>query len=163
MKITIRVRKSKTIAQLDAMIHAIREDTPLAMESVTDRTKADMIRLLSAKGHPWGTPTPSMPGEPPAYTIGRPPNRPGPLRRSISISWTMRERDHWEARVGPTVVYSRILELGGVTSGRYRGYIEPRPYVKTTVDELAASGFYRHEFRDTWADSLRSVTSPVRT
>jgi hypothetical protein len=82
---------------------------------------------LSTGSHAPGEPTSSPPGEPPDLVSGD-------LRRSIqvdgpnSVSGTQ-----WEASVGPTVVYSRIQELGGDTG---HATLPARPYVGPALERM---------------------------
>jgi phage gpG-like protein len=39
------------------------------------------------------------------------------------------------AHVAPTVVYSRIQELGGISGKDYRSKLPPRPYVAPSIEE----------------------------
>ena len=73
---------------------------------------------LSIYSHRKGTPTPSPHGSPPAVVSGA-------LRRSVGT-----EARAGYMRVGPSVVYGRIQELGGTTGRGHRTTLPPRPYVQ---------------------------------
>lgn len=78
--------------------------------------------------HDAGTPRPE---ENPA---GTPPmNVSGALRRSIKFEIKKVGFGAYEAIVGPSVVYGRILELGFANGNKY-------PYVKPAYEKLLASG-----------------------
>lgn len=63
-------------------------------------------KLLTAKAHGRGTPTPSAPGEPPATVTGN-------LKRSIQVEGpTMLGFGTYKAQTGPTIIYGRAQELG---------------------------------------------------
>lgn len=98
---------SGTEAMASAMAHAMGE--------VLER---EVRTQLSKSSHAPGTPTPSVPGSPPAMITGR-------LRNSV----TVREIGPGHVQVGGTTVYARIQELGG-SSGRGGGtQLPPRPYL----------------------------------
>ena len=75
--------------------------------------------------HPYGTPTPSPRGAPPALIYGN-------LRRSWrNVHAHEGRKPHTiEAWGGPTTVYSRIQELGGLAGRNHSARIPKRPYVK---------------------------------
>lgn len=101
---------------------------------------------LKTSSHPRGTPTPSAPGEPPSLVTGT-------LRRSITVKGpTPLGRGRWEAQIGPTAVYGRIQELGGVTG---RGAVLPaRPYVQPSYEHLAATGALANLYHSAWRAAL---------
>lgn len=103
---------------------------------------------LSRSSHSRGTPTPSPPGSPPAIITGS-------LRRSVITQPPTGGGGVWSAAGGPTIVYSRIQELGGRAGRGHRTVLPPRPYVRPAVNQLRASGrlsevassaFYREVF-----------------
>ena len=73
--------------------------------------------------------TSSPPGQPPALQTGT-------LRRSVRPTAPHKIGfGAWEVRVGPTVVYGRIQELGG-QAGRGRSVTLPaRPYMKPALEK----------------------------
>lgn len=99
---------------------------------------------LSRYAHSKGTPTPSPPGAPPAVITGT-------LRRSVMVDGPNRVGfGVYEARIGPTVVYSRIQELGG-TAGR-GSTLPPRPYLSPAV--TASMPELGVIYREAWAAAL---------
>lgn len=115
-------------AALASRMLEARAVTDLAVKAAAEQVQRDVVDNLMLREHPKGTPTPSAPGEPPAMILGglkasvivTPPTAVGPYR--------------FEARVGPTAVYSRIQELGG-TAGR-GAKLPPRPYLKPAVEAV---------------------------
>jgi hypothetical protein len=82
---------------------------------------------LTRKTHPPGTPTPSMPGEPPALVTGH-------LRRSAQDRLPVRiGRAIWEGALRMTAVYARIQELGGRAGRNHAAHLPPRPHVAPAV------------------------------
>jgi len=80
---------------------------------------------LSVTTHALGEPTGSAPGDAPALVSGD-------LRRSVQVDGpTSAGGSTWEASVGPTVVYSRIQELGGDTG---HATLPARPYVGPALE-----------------------------
>ena len=82
--------------------------------------RAAKLKLTESGRHQAGTPTPSAPGSPPAIVTGT-------LRASVK---TFQPERHgfgdYSVRVGPTVIYGRIQELGGgPTNLPKRPYMEP--------------------------------------
>lgn len=111
---------AKKNAQIDA---ATRLATARVLHEMELRTK----NKLKQKSHPRGTPTPSGPGEPPALVTGN-------LFRSINVTGPESiGAGAFRGSVGPTAIYGRIQELGGVTG---RGTLPARPYLKPAYDEL---------------------------
>lgn len=70
---------------------------------IEEKTKA----ALSESSHAKGTPTPSAPGGPPALVSGT-------LRRSVRVVGPTSIGKGFTASVGPTAIYGRIQELGGI-------------------------------------------------
>lgn len=114
---------------------ATRTATGLAAHLVERNTKT----LLARQSHPRRTPTPSQPGEPPAAITGT-------LMRSVTVQGPTGGAGTWRASVGPTTIYSRIQELGGM-AGRHRATRLPaRPYLAPAVDmsrDQIAGLYYR--------------------
>lgn len=82
---------------------------------------------LTRKTHPPGTPTPSIPPEPPALVTGN-------LRRSAQDRMPQRlGRGIWEAALRMTAIYARIQELGGWAGRNHASYLPPRPYIAPAV------------------------------
>lgn len=120
-----------------------------AASAIALEGEREMKRLLGRRSHKRGTPTPSRPGQPPALVSGT-------LRRSVIVD---RPRlvgpFRWRARVGPTVVYARIQDKGGVAGRNHTVRLPARPYARPTSEALQASGvlsaraaqaFYREVF-----------------
>lgn len=104
--------------------HLIEEKTKLA---------------LSESSHPKGTPTPSAPGSPPAIVSGT-------LRRSVRVVGPTSLGSGFTASIGPTAVYGRIQELGGVAGRGSRLPARPSlaPGLRDAESELQAI------FREAW-------------
>jgi hypothetical protein len=87
-------------------------------------------RQLGLKSHQAGTETPSEPGEPPALVTGT-------LRRSIHVEGPHPEGfGGWVVRVGPTVIYGRIQELGGDAGRGHAARLPARPYMKPAFEAV---------------------------
>ncbi|WP_214103238.1 hypothetical protein [Acrocarpospora catenulata] len=125
----------------DALIVALRamgdrssDGARAAADAMALGAEREIKRTLRTTSHPKGAPTPSAPGTPPSLVSGS-------LRRSVKAG---RPRQtgaaRWEAKTAPTIVYSRIHELGGWTGRGHRSYLPPRPYVRPTRARLVASG-----------------------
>ena len=114
------------LAALRARVERVRAATPAALGRAALVVEGRAKLLLSTTSHPPGTPTPSAPGEPPSLITGS-------LRRSITVDGPDRRgANRWEARVGPTIIYGRIQELGG-TAGR-GAHLPARPYMAPALD-----------------------------
>lgn len=94
---------------------------------------------LSRTSHPPGTPTPSRPGQPPSLISGA-------LRRSVTVRGPRGGGSRWEASVGPTIVYGRIQELGGVAGRRAR--LPARPYMAPGLERARPQ--IAKLFKDGW-------------
>lgn len=150
VEIRIRVHKTKALNSLDRIIRAIEELTPDAVEEVRDQTRRDVVRLLRLKWHPRNTPTPSMPGEPPARISGD-------LLRSIKAFPVERTGAYtWHASIKSFNDYSRIQELGGVSGRGHRAHLPPRPYLKRAVNDLRDVGYYEGVFITYWSEAMRA-------
>ena len=129
--------------------------------AATDKAVDDGLALIQRAAqqnltyfsHPPGTATPSAPGEPPALVSGA-------LRRSIKTRRTKSGPTLYEGRVGPTIIYGRIQELGGRLGhnprhGMWRaaGFLPPRPYFRPASDNARPK--VQALFRDAWAEALR--------
>lgn len=145
------------VEEWDAAIDALLARTGAATDRAVDDGLALIARAaqqnLTFYSHPPGTPTPSAPGEPPALISGA-------LRRSIKTRRTKSGPTLYEGRVGPTIVYARIQELGGRLGhnprhGMWRspGFLPPRPYFRPAAE--GARPKVQSLFRDAWASALR--------
>lgn len=117
---------SELIAALQAQQAAVAAATAAATREVAELVEQRAQRKLAEQSHPPRTPTPSMPGQPPA-TIS------GALSDSFHIEGPAVVGARVFARVGPTAVYSRIQELGGI--GGWGATLPARPYLGPAVLE----------------------------
>lgn len=109
--------------QLRAKRERVRAVTPDALDEAIRLVQAAAMIMLTTTSHAPGTPTPSSPGEPPSLITGR-------LRGSMEVEPPQQVGDaRWEARTGPTAVYGRIQELGGICGAGHRTHLPPRPYL----------------------------------
>ena len=154
MAVEIRVDGAdEWAAAADALLERVR--------SATDRAVDDGLALIQKAAqtnlthftHPPGTPTPSAPGDPPALISGA-------LRRSIKVRRTKHGPGVYEGRVGPSIVYGRIQELGGRLGqnprrGMWRspGFLPPRPYLRPAAFNAAPK--VRKLLADAWARAMR--------
>lgn len=116
---------------------ASRDALTLSAHEIEKQAK----QQLSLGSHAKGEPTSSSPGEPPSLVTGK-------LRQSISVNGPKPVgANSWEAKVGPTIVYGRIQELGGDTWNG--GVLPPRPYMKPALQ--AAKQFMQDAFRKAWS------------
>lgn len=105
----------------------------------------DTKKTLTTYSHPRGTPTPAPPGQPPALVTGT-------LRRSVTVRGPNTLGRTVTGEVGPTVVYSRIQELGGRAGRGHRATLPPRPYVLPTV--LGDLPMLHRIYRTEWTRAL---------
>lgn len=103
---------------------------------------------LSRSSHQIGTPTPSAPGQPPSLITGV-------LRSSFRVTGpTPAGAGRWTSVMGPTTVYARIQELGGVTGRGHHTVLPPRPYLRPAYDALVHSDALRGVFTRAWARAI---------
>lgn len=112
------------VREVQAAFARMAAESSAASRRIVKRGEAVVnseIKHQFSAAHSRGTPTPAPPGAPPAVVTGT-------LRRSIRSDAPRSTGDGgWLGRVYPTVIYSRIQELGGVGGG---GAVLPaRPYV----------------------------------
>lgn len=103
---------------------AARRAVVKAAHYVEAKTKAK----LSLTSHPKGTPTPSLPGQPPSLVTGT-------LKRSVKTTGARRTARGYEALVGPTAEYARVQELGGPAGRGLRTRLPARPYLRPALRE----------------------------
>jgi phage gpG-like protein len=90
--------------------------------------------------------SPSAPGDPPHLQSGN-------LRRSITVDGPneamFRGYPGWQAEIGPTAIYGRIQELGGIT---WHAILPARPYMTPAYDDVKP--LLRPIFVRAWRDAL---------
>lgn len=133
------------IGAVDAKVAHMRAATRAATAKALHLIERRAKQKLGLKSHRRGTPTPAGPGEPPALVTGN-------LRRSIAVTGPEPlTPNSWRGRVGPTAVYGRVQELGGVTG---RGVLPARPYLEPAYDELKPE--IAALFRAAWTKAILS-------
>lgn len=110
---------------LKAMQVRIWKATQIATQQGMYLVERNVKFYLRTFTHPEGTPTPSPRGGPPAMVTGN-------LIRSWRNEPLAHGRKPWTvvAAGGPTAVYARIQELGGMTGRGHMTFIPKRPYVR---------------------------------
>jgi phage gpG-like protein len=132
----------------EGTIASLNSATRVATGHASHLLERNIKKTLATSSHPRGTPTPSSPGEPPSLVTGT-------LRRSISVKGPVPlGMGRWEAQVGPTAVYGRIQELGGVTGRAGATELPPRPYVRPTYEKLAATGALTTLYHSAWRAAM---------
>lgn len=140
---------AKFVAALDAIVKANDAATRAATAKGAHLIEAETKKQLTSSSHPKGTPTPSSPGEPPSLVTGQ-------LRRSIRVQGPAQVAPAtYEARIGPTAVYGRIQELGGVTGRGHATTLPARPYLAPALEALIASGRLSAAYTEAWAAAMR--------
>lgn len=121
-------------------------------------------RFVSA--HSAGTTTPSAPGTPPAVVTGT-------LRRSVRTGPVTRVGfGSYSVKVGPTVVYARIQELGGVITPKTAAHLRfrlggrevyaksvtlpPRPYFRPALVDFEARDVLRRRLAQSVSEALKT-------
>jgi phage gpG-like protein len=133
---------------LEGMVASLNSATRTATAQAAHLLEREIKKTLATSSHPRGTPTPSSPGEPPSLVTGT-------LRRSITVKGpTPLGFARWEAQVGPTAVYGRIQELGGVTGRGGATELPPRPYVRPAYEKLAATGALTNLYHSAWRAAI---------
>ncbi|MFD0393333.1 hypothetical protein ACFQ3Z_15995 [Streptomyces nogalater] len=75
----------------------------------------------------------------------------GTLRRSITVKGPAPlGTGRWAASIGPTAVYGRIQELGGVTGRGGATELPPRPYVRPAYERLVRTGVLTRLYSSAW-------------
>lgn len=127
-------------AKVAEMNAAARGAVTSGVHLIELRTKENLART----SHQRGTPTPAAPGQPPSLIDGT-------LRRSVKVKGPSREgADGWKAEIGPTAVYGRIQELGGMTGRGHRTRLPARPYLGPALDQVVSSGELEAAMREGW-------------
>lgn len=115
-------------AGLLASIGRADELTRVATVTGLSLLETSMKEQLRKSSHQKGTLTPAPPGSPPSLITGN-------LMRSFAMRGPVGGDGRYTGMVGPTAVYSRIQELGGMC-GRNRSVRLPaRPYVQPGAEE----------------------------
>lgn len=127
--------------KVEAVDAATRDATGRGAHIIEGKIKMQ----LSMTSHQRGTPTPSQPGSPPSLVSGN-------LRRSITVEGPTGSGGHYEARIGPSIVYGRIQELGGDAGVNGSAHLPPRPYVAPGAAE--AEPEVQAEFEQSWREAL---------
>jgi phage gpG-like protein len=112
------------IESMLAALPAVTETATIQVALIAQREIQNQLRLTS---HPKRTPTPSQPGNPPALVAGN-------LFRSITTVGPATVAGYVSMQVGPTMIYSRIQELGGMAGRGHLSKLPARPYVRPGVD-----------------------------
>ncbi|MEV6833474.1 hypothetical protein AB0N17_02915 [Streptomyces sp. NPDC051133] len=136
------------LAQLNAAIEglatALNTATRKATATASHMLEREIKQQLATSSHQRGTPTPSSPGEPPSLVSGT-------LRRSITVDGPHPlGLGRFESQIGPTAVYGRIQELGGVTGRSDATVLPARPYVQPAFEKLARSGALAAAYQAAW-------------
>lgn len=140
------------VAQLNMAIErmalSLNRATGTATVHAAHLLEREVKKELSKSSHSRGTPTPSSPGEPPSLVTGT-------LRRSISVKGPHPlGMGRWEAQIGPTAVYGRIQELGGVTGRGGAANLPARPYVSPAFRRMAATGALSRVYHSAWRAAI---------
>ena len=130
---------------LDRLKTRVHEATRRAVQTAMGSAQEQAQVLLSLTSHPPRTPTPSTPGSPPSRITGA-------LGGSLSPTGPLDSDGGYTGQIGPTAVYARIQELGGVTGAGHRTRLPPRPYMQPTYDLLR--GRVARIFADAWRSAL---------
>ncbi|MBD0743606.1 hypothetical protein BG418_18710 [Streptomyces sp. CBMA152] len=131
------------------MATRVEAATPRALDQGMALFEGRARSNLSRYSHQRGTPTPSPPGQPPALISGR-------LRSSFqSTAPVQAGAGMWSAVVGPTTVYARIQEEGGMAGRGHRSRIPKRPYLRPAADDLLRDTALIAVFERSWGTALR--------
>jgi phage gpG-like protein len=122
---------------------ATRKATDEAVKLARRRAHGELSRFQHARG----TPTPSPAGSPPAWISGA-------LRGSLKPTGPIPTGSGFLGRLGPTTVYARIQELGGVTGRNHATTLPPRPYMRPTYERMVADGSLRAVYVAAWRRAL---------
>lgn len=142
------------------MMATTTEATGDTVSKVLHQVKRHERTQLSRGWHPPGTPTGSIPPNPPWRVSGD-------LSRSVEVEEPHLAGWLWTGRMGPTAVYARIQELGGFVRIANLGsvgpqrrssyaYLPPRPHLRPAWDIVRPT--VRHTFYDAWTRSTRPAS-----
>lgn len=111
--------------------------------------EAEIKKNLRRYTHARGMATTSPAGEPPALVTGQ-------LRRSIKVEGPRAMGPGvYQARIGPTAVYGRIQELGGMAGPGRMTRLPARPYVAPALEALTRDGRLASAYTDAWRAAMR--------
>lgn len=135
------------LGQFTAALTAVQAKQVAATGSATRKALHLIERntkiKLATTSHKRGTPTPSAPGDPPSLVSGN-------LRRSIQVEGPAPTGPiGWEGKVGPTMEYARVQELGGSTG---RAELPARPYQGPAFEESLPE--IAEIYAEAWAAAL---------
>jgi phage gpG-like protein len=133
-------------AALDRVVAAQRAATRQATAKLLHMIEAAAKEQLRTSSHRRNEPTPSAPGEPPSLVSGN-------LRRGVTVTGPEAVgATAWRGEVGPTAVYGRIQELGGIT-GAHGSRLPARPYMQPAWDQVEP--LIAATYRAAWQGALR--------
>lgn len=98
----------------------------VAITKAANIVKKTAQTALALRSHRKGTWSPSPPGDAPALVSGA-------LRRSINVDIT-NSGFVTTAKIGPTIIYGRIQELGGPAGRGHSVHLPPRPYMAPSLE-----------------------------
>lgn len=133
------------LGTLHTQMDTVRGMTPDLLDDAVEMVRWQAVNLLSLTSHEPGTPTPSAPGDPPSMISGD-------LAASVVPSEIVGDGDTWTVEIGPTTVYGRIQELGGICGKGYKTALPPRPYMLPAVE--LSIGAISEVFGSGWADAF---------
>jgi len=137
-------------AAIEAMVVAADVASREAVAAGAHLIEAETKEDLSIGSHAKGEPTSSAPGAPPDLVTGA-------LRRSVKVEGPARVGPAtWRAGVGPTAVYGRIQELGGVTGRGGATALPARPYLGPALQHLIDSGRLSAVFSKAWRAAVHA-------
>lgn len=135
---------SEFMAAIDELVAAADIGAREATGKGAHLIEAETKKKLAQSSHSKGTPTPSAPGQPPSLVTGG-------LRRSIRVQGPRKVGPGaWESQTGPTAIYGRIQELGGVTGRGGATVLPARPYLGPALQGLISSGALEAVYREAW-------------
>lgn len=146
IRVTAKVDTSAWERDIEELRTRLNEATRRGVNDGLALIENETKRTLMLRSHPKGTKTPSRPGQPPAMISGH-------LARSVrSEPAVMVARGRWSGRVGPTTVYGRIQELGGLAGRHHRSRLPARPYLNPASGRMKAR--VRRQFIARWGEAI---------
>jgi len=135
-------------AALKAMTAAADAATRAAVAQGGHLIESETKKNLSIGSHGRGEPTTSAPGTPPDLVTGG-------LRRSVKVDGPTNTGPYtWTSSTGPTAVYGRIQEMGGVTGRGGATVLPARPYLGPALQGLITSGQLGRVYTDAWRAAI---------